>query len=237
MKPTTTRIRAPSPWLVILLWQFLCTTTTGVSATPIPSPNSTKRQAWTGMYAEELSAQGCKPVIFIYARETIAPGNMGVTVGPALSNGLKSYFGAQNVATQGVNYQGLIETNYNWGGGALDGIYLMQQLLTTAATYCPQSKIVAAGYSQGAAITHRAIESLPLIIKARIAGVVTFGDTQTLQDGLRIREFPLEKTLIICNTGDVICAGYMWVVPVHFYYLQRVPEGLAFLIARILSPT
>lgn len=91
--------------------------------------------------------------------------------------------------------------------------------------------------SQGAALTHRAVEAVPQYVKDRITGVVTFGDTQTLQDGGRIRGYPVERTLIICNTGDVICAGYMWVVPVHFYYMQRVPEGLAFLIARILMST
>ncbi|KAK5656922.1 hypothetical protein OQA88_3444 [Cercophora sp. LCS_1] len=217
--------------LFTLLSMWLLLTTFGYAA-PIPPE---KRQEWTSMWSEEFRYMGCKPVIFIFARETIAPGNMGITIGPSLSNGLKSYFGVQNVATQGVNYLGLIETNYSPGGGPPVGILEMQNLLTQAATYCPQSRIVAAGYSQGAAITHRAIEMLPDTVKNRIAGVVTFGDTQTLQDGGRIRGYPLDRTLIICNPGDVICAGYMWVVPVHFYYMQRVPEGLAFLIGRILS--
>jgi len=143
------------------------------------------------------------------------------------------------VAAQGVNYLGLIETNYYPGGGPPVGIYEMQVLLANAAIYCPQSKIVAAGYSQGAAITHRAVEGLPEYVRDRIAGVVTFGDTQTLQDGGRIKGYPIDKTLIICNPGDVICSGYMWVVPVHFpiYYVNRVPEGLAFLIARLLLAT
>ncbi|KAK0646736.1 cutinase-domain-containing protein [Cercophora newfieldiana] len=195
-----------------------------------------KRQTWTGMWSEEFSYTGCKPIIFIWARETLASGNMGLTIGPLVSNGLKAYFGAQNVASQGVNYLGLIETNFYPGGGPPVGIYEMQVLLANAAIYCPESKIVAAGYSQGAAITHRAIEGLPQYVKDRVAGVVTFGDTQTLQDGGRIKGYPVEKTLIICNPGDIICAGYMWVVPVHFppYYVQRVPEGVAFLIGRLL---
>ena len=105
-----------------------------------------KRQEWTGMWSQEFSYVGCKPIIFIWARETIAPGNMGVTIGPSLSNGLKAYFGVQNVATQGVNYKGLMETNYYAGGSEPLGIWEMQQLLTQAASYCPQSRIVAAGY-------------------------------------------------------------------------------------------
>ncbi|KAM7210574.1 cutinase domain containing protein [Rhypophila decipiens] len=197
---------------------------------------ASKRQTWTGEWSQEFSYTGCKPIIFIWARQTSAPGNMGVSVGPALSNGLKTYFGAQNVATQGVNYLALIETNFYPGGGPPYGIYEMQVLLANAAIYCPQSKIVAAGYSQGAAITHRAVEALPQYVKDRIAGIVTFGDTQALQDGGRIKGYALEKTLIICNQGDLVCLGTAYIAPTHFpsYYLQRVPEAVSFLVGRIL---
>jgi cutinase len=109
----------------------------------------------------------------------------------------------------------------------------MQILLSTATSLCPSSTVVASGYSQGAALTHRAIEGLGQAVKDRIAGVVTFGDTQTLQDGEHILGFPLNKTLIICNQGDVICAGTLWVVPTHFDYTRRVPEAVAFLVSRI----
>jgi cutinase len=76
---------------------------------------------------------------------------------------------------------------------------------------------VASGYSQGAAFTHCAIEWLGQAVKDRIAGVVTFGDTETLQDGEHIPGFPLNKTLIICNAGDIICASSLWVFPIHLY--------------------
>ncbi|KAK0721810.1 cutinase [Lasiosphaeria miniovina] len=210
------------PWIAIL-----------ASAAPVASE---KRQTWTGMWSEEFSYTGCKPVIFIWARQTSAPGNMGVSVGPALSNGLKTYFGAQNVASQGVDYLALVETNFYPGGGPPYGIYEMQVLLASASIYCPQSKIVAAGYSQGAAITHRAVESLPQYVKDRIAGIVTLGDTQALQDGGRIKGYPLEKTLIICNPGDLVCVGTAYIAPTHFpsYYLQRVPEAVSFLVGRLL---
>jgi len=170
------------------------------------------------------------------ALQTQTDAMQGVSVGPALSNGLKTYFGAENVATQGVNYLALIETNFYPGGAPPYGIYEMQVLLATAAIYCPQSKIVAAGYSQGAAITHRAVESLPQYVKDRIAGIVTFGDTQAYQDGGRIKGYPLEKTFIICNTGDLVCIGTAYIAPTHFpeYYLLRVPEAVSFLVGRLL---
>ncbi|KAK0623684.1 cutinase [Immersiella caudata] len=204
------------------------------AAAPIASE---KRQTWTGMWSEEFSHTGCRPIILVWAKQTLAPGNMGISVGPALSNGLKAYFGAENVASQGVNYLGLIETNFYPGGGPPYGIYEMQVLLANAAIYCPQSKIVAAGYSQGAAIAHRAIESLPEYVKNRIAGVVTFGDTQALQDGGRIKNYPIERTMIICNAGDLVCWGTSYITETHFpaYYLARVPEALTFLIGRLAA--
>lgn len=55
---------------LLLHWLLLIT---GSLATPIPSE---KRQSWTSMWSEEFRYMGCKPVIFVFARETIAPGNM-----------------------------------------------------------------------------------------------------------------------------------------------------------------
>jgi cutinase len=191
------------------------------------------RQTWTGMTAHDFSTYGCRPIILIFARETVGPGNMGDKVGPQLSDGLKLVFGPSNVAAEGVDYLGLPQTNFASGGAPAAGIGEMQVLLAAATSLCPGSAVVASGYSQGAALTHRAIEGLSESVKERIAGVVTFGDTQTLQDGERILGFPLDKTLIICNAGDVICAGTLWVVPIHFDYTRRVPEAVAFLVSRI----
>lgn len=144
-------------------------------------------------------------------------------------------FGPANVATEGVDYLAAPDTNFLPLGGPPDGIAAMQVLLRSATTLCPNSAVVASGYSQGAALSHRAIEGLETGVKNRIAGVVTFGDTLTLQDGDRILGYPQNKTLIICNTGDVICDGWLWVVPTHLDYTRRVPEAVAFLLARIVA--
>ena len=64
-----------------LLGGFLaaCLTTVLVAvitaALPVP-PSLAKRQTWTGAYSHDFSVLGCKPIIFIYARETLAAGNM-----------------------------------------------------------------------------------------------------------------------------------------------------------------
>ncbi|KAI0096446.1 cutinase-domain-containing protein [Nemania sp. FL0031] len=193
------------------------------------------RQAWSvGWWSSELQQYGCRPVIFVFAKATYEPGNLGGTIGPALSDGLKLVFGVGNVATQGVDYYGLIGGNYYPGGAPPWGIYDMQAIITSA-TSCPHSKIVVSGYSQGAAIVHRAIEALAPEVQARIAGVVTFGDTQTLQDGGRIVGFPANRTLIICNNGDIICVGTMVpIYPVHWDYVKWVPTATLFLAQAIM---
>ncbi|SPO03261.1 uncharacterized protein DNG_05943 [Cephalotrichum gorgonifer] len=215
-------------------WAFIVLSAFYVLVSSAPT-HLKARQAWTGTSSRELTLYGCRPVIFIYARETIAPGNLGFWVGPEISNRLKLYFGVENVATEGVDYLGLIDTNFSLGGASPVAIGLMQALITKAVVQCPTSKVIAAGYSQGAAIAHRAVQYLDQAIKDRITAVVTFGDTQTLQDGGRIIGYPIDKTLIICNVGDVICTGTLWVFPVHFDYTKRVPEAVHWIIWKILS--
>lgn len=139
------------------------------------------------------------------------------------------------MATEGVDYLGRMDTNLYPGGAPPFGIYLMQVLLTRAVKECPSSKVIAAGYSQGAAVLHRAVQYLDEEIRDRITAVVTFGDTQTLQDGGRIIGYPLDQTLIICNVGDVICTGTLYVFPIHLDYTKRVPEAVHWLIWKILS--
>jgi cutinase len=58
---------------------------------------------------------------------------------------------------------------------------MMQDVLNDMASECPDSVIVTGGYSQGAAVNHRAIEELSQSVKDQIAGVVTYGDTQNEQ--------------------------------------------------------
>ncbi|KAI1411858.1 carbohydrate esterase family 5 protein [Hypoxylon sp. FL1857] len=218
--------------MVSLLSLFLSIGAAVVSALPATLQ---PRQSWTvGYWAHELTEFGCKPIIFIWAKATIEPGNMGNTVGPRLSDGLKAVFGPANVATQGVDYWGFIETNFYPGGAPPWGIYDMQLLLNAAAT-CPNAKIIAAGYSQGAALTHRAVEGLDQSVKDKIAAVVTFGDTQTWQDGGRIKDFDTNRTLIICNAGDAVCTGTLYVFPVHFDYVKWVPTATYYLAQKLLD--
>lgn len=82
---------------------------------------------------------------------------------------------------------------------------------------------------------HRAVEGLGQAVKDKIAGVVTFGDTQAWQDSGRIKGYPPEKTLIICNVGDALCSGTIIVVPIHFDYTKWVPTAIQFLTTTLLN--
>jgi cutinase len=156
-------------------------------------------------------------------------------VGPPTSDGLKKNFGADAVATEGIDYAALISTNVLPGGTDAISEKLMADTITDMASKCPDSVIVAGGYSQGAAVNHRAIEGLPANVQDQIAGVVLYGDTQKQQDKEQIPNFPKEKVQIICQLGDAVCNGVLTVLPAHLTYGVRADEGVEFLTTQIRS--
>ena len=187
----------------------------------------------TGSSSSEFSRGGCKDVLFAFARGSTEIGNMGTVVGPPTSNGLKKEFGADAVATEGIPYAASIGTNVLPGGTDTRSKNMMADTLNSMAQKCPDSVIVASGYSQGAAVCHRAIEGLDPAVMEQIAGVVTYGDTQKLQDRDQIPNFPKEKVKIICQPGDAVCLGTLSVLPAHLTYGVRADEGVAFLVQQI----
>jgi cutinase len=70
-------------------------------------------------------------------------------------------------------------------------------------------------------------------VKDKIAAAITYGDTQNTQDRAQIPNFPKEKTLIICNTGDAVCLGTLTILAPHLDYVRRVPEAVQFLTTKI----
>jgi cutinase len=114
------------------------------------------------------------------------------------------------VAVEGVNYAALLSTNYLPGGTDAVSASAMKTLINLADTKCPSSQIVAGGYSQGGAVSHRAIEDLSQDVKDKIKAVVLFGDTQKLIDGNQIKGFPTSKTKFFCQGGlDQVCNGVL----------------------------
>jgi cutinase len=108
-------------------------------------------------------------------------------VGEPLAEKLKAHFGEDRVAAQGVTYYAELMTNMDPDGADPRGIADMVRLFNNAAETCPNSVVVAGGYSQGAAMTHEAIKELSDDAKARILGIVLFGDGKHICGPLRLR--------------------------------------------------
>lgn len=146
-----------------------------------------------------------------------------------------------SLAVEGVEYGAGVAGNLNAQGGDPAGIKEATKDYTLAATKCPDTTIIGGGYSQGAAITHRSVEALPENIKARIAGIVLYGDTKFKQDGGVIKNFPPSKVKVFCNgygelkgkSADGVCGGALNVNGGHLSYGDSFKPGAAFLKGKV----
>ncbi|KXJ90475.1 cutinase-domain-containing protein [Microdochium bolleyi] len=180
----------------------------------------------------EFSSGGCRPYIFFFARGTNQGGNIGDNPGPQVIAAVKATLGDANVAGQGVAYSASLLGNLNSGGAPANEARSFAQAITSATTQCASSKIFVSGYSQGAALVHRAVEQLSTAVKAKVAAAVTFGDTQKKQDGGRIPSFDPSKTLIICHTGDLVCEGTLIITGAHSNYADTADQAARFIVSK-----
>lgn len=149
----------------------------------------------------------------------------------------------KSLAVEGVDYGAGVTGNFMPGGGDPAGIKEATKDYKMAATKCPDTVIIGGGYSQGAAITHRTVEALPEDVKARIAGITLYGDTQFYQDKGQIKKFPAEKVKTFCNgygelkaqSTDGVCNGLLAVNYGHMSYGDSMKPGAAWLKAQVDS--
>ncbi|KAK8085398.1 cutinase [Apiospora hydei] len=181
--------------------------------------------ATVGTTANEFLNGGCRDVVLVFARGTGQSGNMGDMPGPALANALKSALGDARVAAQGVAYSASLLGNLNSGGAP--------RQRGAVASQCPSSSIVISGYSQGAAMVHRAAEKLTAAARARVAAAVTFGDTQKAQDNARVPTIDAAKTRIFCNDGDRVCEGTLIITGAHSDYISSVAPAVSFITSKV----
>ncbi|KAK4160730.1 family 5 putative carbohydrate esterase [Cladorrhinum sp. PSN259] len=191
-----------------------------------------------GATANELMDGGaCPSVIYIHARGTTEGGNLG-TMGDTMAKYLEAKLGAANVWIQGVGgaYKAALLDNLASEGTTTAAINEMKNLLIRANTLCPQAKIVATGYSQGAALVGAAIRDSSAVIREQIKGVVLFGWTKNKQNNGKIPNYPANRLLVYCESGDLVCSGTLIVLPAHLTY-QDEAAGPApeYLIQKIRS--
>ncbi|KAH6679250.1 putative cutinase, partial [Halenospora varia] len=166
----------------------------------------------------------CKAYTVIFARGTTEPGNVGILVGPPLFSALKTKVGSSVVTIQGVNNYEADVSGYLEGGDA-GGSAMMAQQIAAAKTACPNTKLVASGYSQGGQIVHNAAALLPAATAAWISKVVLFGDPY---NGTAIKNVAASKVKTFCNVGDNICVNGDLILPPHLLYGENAVAAAAF---------
>ncbi|KAG5980645.1 hypothetical protein E4U55_003805 [Claviceps digitariae] len=162
----------------------------------------------------------CPKAIFIFARGSTEPGNMGASVGPIVANTLTNQLGKGGIWIQGVGgpYTAGLAENAMPAGSSPAAIGEMGRLFTLAHTKCPSSIILAGGYSQGAALAAAAVSAASPAVRNQIAATVLFGYTKNLQNNGKIPNYPADRVKVFCNPGDMVCTGSLFITEAHLNY-------------------
>ncbi|KAJ6155780.1 Cutinase [Penicillium chermesinum] len=178
-----------------------------------------KRQLGGSIQNGVTDNNGCKELTLIFARGTGELGNMGTVVGPPLASKLASLTDNQ-VTVQGVNYDASAAGDATLG---VDGSADMASLVKQALKQCPKTKVVLAGYSEGAMVVHKASN---LLSAGQVSAAVLFGDPLKMQsvdklDSSKVKEF--------CALGDPVCENGANVMA-HLTYGADTPAAAQFLV-------
>ncbi|KAF4210601.1 hypothetical protein CNMCM8980_003614 [Aspergillus fumigatiaffinis] len=197
-----------------------------------PAPQIQARQ---GMSSNELESGPCRDVTFIFARGSTEQGNMGFIVGPGVCSSLKNDLGSDKVACQGVGgaYTAQLAPNFLSQNTDQASIDAATDMFDLANTKCPNTKIVAGGYSQGSAVIDNSIQALDSDLKAKVKGVVLFGFTRNVVDKGQIPGYPKDQTKIYCAVGDLVCDNTLIITTAHLSYGADADDAAKFLASKV----
>jgi len=167
-------------------------------------------------YASDSQAGGCEDVYLVFTRGTFEPGsqaNLGMMVGVPFVSALRYALGSKSFGSIGVDYNNGV-AGYLSGGDSAGGT-TMANMITQKVNSCPNTKIIAGGYSQGAQVTHNALATLNGNVASHIAAVVVFGDPDK---GRAIRGISSDKIYTNCASADPICMGIPLPIGAHLQY-------------------
>ncbi|KAI9689144.1 MAG: hypothetical protein M1822_000882 [Bathelium mastoideum] len=200
-----------------------------------------KRQAVGTVANDLLDDITCRDYYLIIARASTEADNIGTTVGPALCSGLQSDLGVSKIGCQGIGdaqgYTAALTDNIpTYDGGILTSPSAVTGaigIFDLANTKCPDSKIVATGYSQGTAVLYNSIEKLSSTVQNQIVGVTLYGYTANSPNNGEIPKFPAAKTKVFCSDSlgaDGVCtASEIDVNAAHLDYSSDYAAGVSFL--------
>jgi cutinase len=175
---------------------------------------------WTLLVSPAASAAPCPDVEAVFARGTFTPQGLG-GIGDDFAKALRAKIGGKSLGVYAVVYPASIDFPT-----AVDGIRDASNHIEQTAANCPNTKLVLAGYSQGAAVigfvTANAVpggvnpadvpKPMPADVADHVAAVALFGkpDPQFMQviDSPPVTVGPLYagKTIELCAPGDPICS-------------------------------
>nr|WP_313776058.1 cutinase family protein [Mycobacterium sp.] len=162
--------------------------------------------------AAPAQAEGCPDIEVVFARGTNEAPGLG-RIGSAFVDSLSNKVGGRSVGAYAVNYPASFDF-LAAAGGANDASGHIQWMINN----CPNTRLVLAGYSQGAAVIDiiAAVPvpgigfnaPLPPNAPEHVAALAVFGNPSA-KIGLPLTVSPVwgNRAIELCNPGDPVCTS------------------------------